>query len=400
MKGRALARIGLLVLALLVAACRTPPRPVSGTLSAPQVAYVPGQWREMPGWEADAVAQAWPALLASCRAQTRAEWLPVCAAATRLAPATDAAVRAFLESHLQPWRIVRSGGAPREARDTGLLTGYFEPQLRGSRRHLPGFDTPLYSPPDDLLTVDLGSLYPELKGRRVRGRLSGKTVVPYFTRAQLAADPALAGHELVWIDDALDAFLLEVQGSGRVQLDDGTVIRLAYADQNGQPYRAIGRYLVSQGALTVEHADIPGIRAWLAAHPQRLHEVLDANPSVVFFQEQPLGDPQAGPRGAQGVPLREGRSIAVDPAYLPLGTPVYLATTGPAPLQRLVIAQDSGGAISGAPRADLFCGAGESAAALAGTLRAQARFWVLWPRDAAPALPPADRQNSTQILPK
>ncbi len=226
-------------------------------------------------------------------------------------------------------------------------------------------------------------MIPELKGKRVRGRLVGRTVVPYYTRAQLATDPALGGHEIVWLANALDAFLLEVQGSGRIALDDGTVIRLAYADQNGQPYRSIGRYLVSQGAMSVDEADIPGIRTWLAAHPQRLHEVLDANPSVVFFQELPLGDPALGPRGAQGVALTAGRSIAVDPAYIPLGTPVYLTAGGNAALMRLVIAQDTGGAIAGAPRADLFCGAGEAAAGMAGSLRAPASLWLLWPRGAA-----------------
>ena len=219
---------------------------------------------------------------------------------------------------------------------------------------------------------------------RVRGRLVGRTVVPYFARGQLGADSALQGHEIVWLDNALDGFLLEVQGSGRIQLEDGTVIRLGYADQNGQPYRSIGRYLVAQGALSVEQADIPGIRTWLAAHPERLREVLDANPSVVFFQELPLGDPTLGPRGAQGVALTPGRSIAVDPVYVPLGTPVFVASPGEPLLQRLVLAQDTGGAISGAPRADYFCGTGEAAAAMAGTLRAQASLWLLWPRDLPP----------------
>jgi len=187
--------------------------------------------------------------------------------------------------------------------------------------------------------------------------------------------------------------MLEVQGSGRVQLTDGTVIRLLYADQNGQPYHSIGRYLVTIGALTVSEATIPGIRAWLAAHPERLQEVLDANPSVVFFTEAPLGDPNLGPKGAAGVALTAGRSIAVDPAHIPLGTPVFLATTLPdsgAPLQKLVIAQDTGGAISGAPRADYFCGSSPQAEALAGKMRQQGSLWMLWPRNVPlPASTPA-----------
>jgi membrane-bound lytic murein transglycosylase A len=367
------------LLALLLAACRTAPRPPS----PPRVEYVAARWSDLPGWNSDAVAQAWPALLASCRVQERPGWHGVCAAAAQLPAATDDSVRRFFMANFLPLQLIRTTGAGAAAQTTGLLTGYFEPQLRGARTHLPGFDTPLYSPPDDLLTVDLGAVVPELKGRRVRGRLVGKTVVPYFPRAQLDTDPALQGHELVWLDSPLDGFLLEVQGSGRIQLADGSVIRLGYADQNGQPYRSIGHYLVAQGELTVAQADIPGIRAWLDAHPERLHDVLDANPSVVFFQELPLGDPSLGPRGAQGIALTPGRSIAVDPAYIPLGTPVYLASTGDPLLQRLVLAQDTGGAIAGAPRADYFCGTGEAAATLAGMLRAQASLWLLWPRDLA-----------------
>jgi membrane-bound lytic murein transglycosylase A len=367
---------------LLLAGCRTlPPHPA---LSAVHVDYVAARWRDLPGWNADALAQAWPALLASCRVHSTPGWNGVCAAAAQLPAPTDDSVRAFLMANLQPLQLVRRTGRSAAAQTTGLLTGYFEPQLRGSRTPRPGFDTPLYSPPDDLLTVDLGSAVPELKGRRLRGRLVGKTVVPYFSRAQLATDPALQGHEIVWLDNPLDAFLLEVQGSGRIQLEDGSVIRLAYADQNGQPYHSIGRYLVDAGELSVAQAGIPGIRLWLSAHPQRLQEVLDANPSVVFFQELPVGDPTLGPRGAQGIALTPGRSIAVDPAYIPLGTPVYLASSGNPTLQRLVLAQDTGGAISGAPRADFFCGTGEAAATLAGTLRAQASLWLLWPRDLPP----------------
>ena len=266
---------------------------------------------------------------------------------------------------------------------TGLITGYFEPLLHGAHTASIRYMAQLYAPPPDLLIVDLASLYPELQGKRVRGRLDGNKVISYYTRAELPADPTLRGHEIVWVDNAFDALMLEVQGSGRVQLPDGKVIRLQYADQNGQPYHSIGRYLVTIGALTVEEATLPGIRAWLVAHPGRLHEVLNANPSVVFFSEAPLGDPKLGPKGAQGIALTAGRSIAVDPAWIPLGTPVFLATTLPdsnAPLQRLVIAQDTGGAIAGAPRADYFCGSGPQAAELAGKLRQQGSLWLLWPK--------------------
>jgi membrane-bound lytic murein transglycosylase A len=268
--------------------------------------------------------------------------------------------------------------------DSGLITGYYEPQLQGSRTRNPQYNVPLYASPQDLLVVDLTSVYPQLKGMRLRGRVIGRKVVPYYSRAELAAGDPLAGQEIVWVQDPLDAFLLEVQGSGRVQLPDGQVIRLQYAEQNGQPYHAIGRYLVQGGDLTVEQASIPGIRDFLVRNPSRMQEVLNANPSVVFFKEAPVDDPAIGPTGAQGIALTAGRSIAVDPACVPLGAPVFLSTTLPAsdtPLQRLVIAQDTGGAINGAPRADLFWGTGPQAGELAGKMRQSGAMWLLWPRN-------------------
>src|SRR5579859_2969734 len=303
---------------------------LSGCVSAPK----PAHWTDVPGWRTDHVQEAWHAFLDSC-AHARPEWITPCEAARSMPGDSDEAVRRYFEAYFQPYRIPGSG----------LVTGYFEPQLHGSRTPSKQYVAPLYAPPPDLLTVDLASLYPELKGKRVRGRLEGKKVVPYYARGQVPS-----GSEIVWIDNAFEAMMLEVQGSGRVQLPDGTVIRLAYADQNGQPYHAVGRYLVNIGALTVAEANIPGIRAWLVAHPDRMQEVLDANPSVVFFSEAPLGDPNLGPKGSQGVPLTAGRSIAVDTKWVPLGTPVFLATALPdsgEALERLVIAQDTGGAIQG-----------------------------------------------------
>ncbi len=350
---------------------------------APTIVYEHGRWSDLPGWETDTLQDAWPAFLESCRAsRSRAEWATPCTIAQTVATDSSASIRSYFESNFEPYKIVKRSGATRE--ETGLVTGYFEPLLHGSRRASAQFVAPLYAPPPDLLTIDLVSLYPELKGKRVRGRLQGNKVVPYYTRAELPADPALQGNEIVWLGDPFDALMLEVQGSGRVQLPDGTTIRLQYADQNGQPYRSVGRYLVQIGALTVEQATIPGIRAWLLAHPERLQEVLDSNPSVVFFSEAPLGDPNLGPKGAQGIALTPGRSIAVDAARVPLGTPVFLATTLPdtsLPLQKLVIAQDTGGAISGAPRADYFCGSGPQASDLAGRMRQQGSLWLLWPRN-------------------
>jgi membrane-bound lytic murein transglycosylase A len=355
-----------------------PPKPAMHTLR-----YERAGWAQLPGWGTDNLQEAWSAFLSSCRAlRFRVEWIPPCDAALAITDDSPTALRTYFEQYFEPYKILKIRSSTRE--DTGLITGYYEPLLMGARTPSAEFTAPLYSPPSDLLIVDLTSLYPELKGKSVRGRLDGNRVVPYYTRAELPTDPALRGKEIVWISNALDAFLLEIQGSGRVQLPNGEVIRLQYADQNGQPYRSIGRYLVEKGELTVEQATMPGIRAWLGANPQRLQEVFNANPSVVFFSEAPLGDPNVGPKGAQGIPLTPGRSIAVDPAIVPLGSPVFLSTTLPAseaPLQRLVIAQDTGGAISGAPRADFFWGTGPDAGELAGKMRQSGSMWLLWPRD-------------------
>ena len=382
-----MSRCGALFLALIgsmvLVGCVTPRRAAPAKPVAPVVVYEHGRWSDLPGWDTDTVQDAWQAFLESCRASRyRAEWTTPCTAAQTIASGSPATVRQFFESYFEPYKIVKRTG--KERAEAGLITGYFEPLLPGSRTASPQYLAPLYAPPPDLLTVDLASLYPELKGKRVRGRLQGNKVVPYYTRAELPADPVVHGNEIVWLDNSFDALMLEVQGSGRVQLPDGSTIRLQYADQNGQPYRSVGRYLVQIGALTVEQATIPGIRAWLLAHPERLQEVLDSNPSVVFFSEAPLGDTNLGPKGAQGIALTPGRSIAVDPAWVPLGTPVFLATTLPdtsLPLQKLVIAQDTGGAISGAPRADYFCGSGPQASDLAGKMRQQGSLWLLWPRN-------------------
>ena len=380
--------IALTILSAILFGCTPTPRREQPRPAVPTHRFERASWSQLPGWDADNLQEAWPALLSSCRAlRFRAEWAMPCTAAETVAADSRASIRRYFEQYFEPYKIFKSPSPTRE--DTGLVTGYYEPLLRGARAPSAQFLAPVYAPPPDLLIVDLASLYPELKGKRVRGRLEGNRVVPYYSRAELPTDPAIRGKEIVWVDNALDAFMLQVQGSGRVQLPSGEVIRLQYADQNGHPYRSIGRYLVDKGLLTADQATLPGIRAWLAANPNRLQEVLNSNPSVVFFNEAPLEDASLGPKGAQGVPLSAGRSIAVDPALIPLGAPIFLATTFPAsdePLRRLVVAQDTGGAINGAPRADFFWGTGPQAAELAGKMRQTGSMWLLWPRNVP--LPP------------
>jgi membrane-bound lytic murein transglycosylase A len=383
----------------LVAACTTvappaptpapapQPTPAPEPLSTARPLLVPTTFAALPGWGDDPLTDAWPAFLASCDALARKpEWSGVCAAA-RLVDGNDTlSVRNFFESRFVPNRVTTTDG-----NDRGLVTGYYEPLLRGSRVRVAPYLTPLYGVPADLLIVDMTSLYPELKGKRLRGKLVGRTVVPYPARGDLAANGALRGNEIVWVDDPIEAFFLEIQGSGRVELKrNGRVtetVRLAYADQNGQPYKSIGRWLVDRGEMTLAQASMQSIKAWAASHPERLNELLAANPSEVFFKEEPIVDPSRGPKGALGVPLTARRSIAVDARVVPLGSPVFIATTLPLssePLNRLVMAQDTGGAIAaasgGAVRADFFWGFGAEAGDQAGRMKQDGRMWVLVPR--------------------
>jgi len=263
--------------------------------------------------------------------------------------------------------------------------------LKGSRTFKPG-RVPLYGVPNDLLTIDLGDLYPELKGKRVRGRLQGRTVVPYWSRSDIDSGKAkLDATILGWADDPIDAFILHVQGSGRLQLEDGGLLRLGYADQNGQPYRSIGKWLVDHGELTLEQASMPSIRAWAQMHPARVQELIDSNPSFIFFKVAPGS---TGAIGALNVPLTDGASVAVDPKFIPLGTPIYLATTYPRSgrpddqraLHRLVQAQDTGGAIRGPLRVDYFWGSSAEAANLAGVMKQPGQLWLLWPKGLTPAV--------------
>lgn len=322
--------------------------------------WQPVAWTELPGFENDALFEAWNAWLKSCE-RPGPVFAPLCPEVRRLSIGTGAEQRQWLLDRLQPYRV-----EPLQGSGAGLLTAYFEPELQGRRLPGPGFSVPLYQAPANL------------KARQ-----------PWFSRqeidTQATAQEALRGRELVYLSDPVQAMVLQIQGSGRIRVaePDGSTryIRLAYAGHNGHPYQSIGRWLLDQGEL--RDASWPGIQAWLLQNPQRVNELLWRNPRVVFFKEEALGEFDAafGPRGAQGVPLTPGRSIAVDPQSIPYGTPVWLASQGPQiALQRLVLAQDTGSAIRGAVRADYFAGWGDSAGELAGRLKQPLRLWVLWPK--------------------
>ncbi|MEO8304093.1 MAG: MltA domain-containing protein [Betaproteobacteria bacterium] len=359
--------------------------------------YVPVAWNALPGWSDDRVDEAWPAFRVGCTAlvnaaATSAVWQRPCAAANSVAPADRNAVRQFFESYFSPYQVLAADGS-----DKGMVTGYYEPLLDGSRTRGARFHVPLYATPDDLLTIDLTELYPEMKDKRLRGRVEGKRVIPYWPRADIENGNApFKSTPLVYVEDPVEAFFLQIQGSGRVRLAEGGIVRVGYADQNGHPYRSIGRLLVERGELPLARASMQGIRDWGRHNPAKLGPLLDENPSYVFFREVEAPAPGTleaqidGPFGTLGVPLLRERTIAVDPRSIPLGAPVYLATTYPLstqPLQRLMLAQDTGGAIRGAMRADFFWGFGDDAGRQAGRMKQDGRMWILWPTDAGPPLP-------------
>jgi membrane-bound lytic murein transglycosylase A len=340
----------------------------------------PTTYAALPGWDKDDLGEAWPAFLTSCEVLVkRPEWKEPCAIASDINRVDGKAIRTFFETLFTPHQVLNPDGS-----DNGLVTGYYEPLLRGARKRGGAFQTPLHRVPEDMLKIDVAAVYPELKTMRLRGRLAGNKIVPYFSRAEMMQLKTLAGKELVWVDDPIEAFFLQVQGSGRVYLSDTKeTIRVAYADQNGHPYKSIGRYLVDKGEMTLDQASAQSIKAWYAANPSRQQELLNANPSYVFFREEKLTDSNKGPKGSLGVPLTPQRSIAVDAQFIPLGVPVFLATTRPNSevlLQRLMLAQDTGSAIKNAVRADYFWGFGKEAGKYAGRMKQQGTMWILLPK--------------------
>ena len=334
----------------------------AATIERPRARWVAVRWSDLPGWDGDRLNDFWAALMRSCERPAPA-WLDACTKARQLGARDDVVTREWLQRQLRPYRVESLDRDP-----VGLATGYFEPLVEASRVSRPGFRVALYGPPADLASR-----------------------TPYWTRQQLetlpAAQKSLQGREIAWLRDRLDALLLQVQGSGRLLFASErgaapTIVRVAYAAHNDQPYKSVGRWLIDQGELRPSEASWPAIRAWARQNPGRVDEMLRSNPRVVFFREEPLPDPGIGPKGAQGVPLSPGRSIAVDPQSVPYGTPVWLDTTEPLatrPLRRLVVAQDTGSAIVGAVRADYFWGWGDDAEAAAGRMKQPLRMWVLWP---------------------
>jgi membrane-bound lytic murein transglycosylase A len=374
-------RIALALILATVGACAplreascpcAPPRP-----AAERAQYLPWSFAALPGWAEASLEPSLRAFVAGCP-RAGGPLIDACALATAVPPGDEAAARRFFEATFAAYALLAADGA-----DTGLVTGYYEPLLRGSRERSEVYRYPVYGVPDDLVVVELGAVAPEVRSLRLRGRLEGRRVVPYWSRAEIdARGERLAAPVIAWVADPVALFFLQVQGSGQIVLEGGERVRVGYADQNGHPYRSLGRYLVDRGELPLEQTSMQAIHDWAAANPDKLRDALEYNASYVFFRE--VADPR-GPFGALGVPLVPQYSLAVDRRFVPLGSPVYLETTLPvseAPLHRLMAAHDTGGAIRGVVRADFFWGTGEEAGTTAGSMRQQGRLWLLWPRGA------------------
>lgn len=389
--------IGLLAAA---AVALSPPAELRRTPTAPAATLTPVAFADLPGWAEDDPAGALAAFRASCPGivadpgrfspvfGAAADWARVCAAAADTLPA---GARAFFETRFEAFAVSGPDGA------TGLVTGYYEPELDGSRTWSMVFPEPAYPAPADLVTVDAAAFAALLNGQRLAGKVVGARLVPYDTRGQIGAYTyGRRNRPLLYLRSQADGFFLQIQGSGRVRLTDGTLVRLGYAAQNGHPYTAIGGELIARGEIAREDMSMAAIRAWLAANPLEAEALMNRNASYVFFAESPLDDPSTGPKGAEGVALTPGRSLAVDARVWPYGLPVFVAGRiaaadgiGEEDMARLMVAQDTGGAIRGVVRGDIFFGWGAEAERRAGGTDGAARFYVLLPRppEAVPSVP-------------
>jgi membrane-bound lytic murein transglycosylase A len=366
-------RLLLVVLVAALAGCTKPAPEPAGGLSLTRISFA-----SLPDWNAVHADAALAAFRRSCAvlmaggdaapmggagyAGTAGDWRAACADASG-----DA--RGIFEKDFVPFAV--SGG-------DGLFTGYYEPQIRGSRTRRGVYQTPVYGLPPDLVRVDLGQFNPRLKGEHISGKVVGHALTPYADRARIDAN-GLAAPVLFYTDDAIAFFFLQIQGSGRVLFDDGSSARIAYAGENGQPYTAIGRSLIADGSLARESVSLQTIRAWLLAHPDRAASVMETDRSYIFFKEAPLGDTALGSAGSMSASLTPLASLAVDPRIHALGAPFYVAADGPDPVRAVMVAQDVGGAIRGPVRGDMFFGFGEEAERRAGAMKAPGRLYVLLP---------------------
>lgn len=390
--------LALVFAASLLAGCAQLSIPASTPVDTPQeqpsLTLIETKFSELPGWGAENYAAALPPLLRSCtRIEKRApgiemgnlevmgtvgDWQAICNDARQIRPGNNIEAKYFFESRFAPYIAMNNGDT------VGLFTGYYETQVNGRWAPELGFNVPIYSRPTDIISIDLGAHRQEYQGTQLAGRIVGSKLAPYYSREEINGG-ALNGQslEILWADDPIDVFFMHIQGSGRVLLPDGSHVRLGYAGRNGHRYTSIGRELVAMDQMRLEDVTAPAIRQWLRANPAAGQALMNRNASYVFFRVIE-GE---GPIGAQGVPLTAGRSLAVDDAFIPYGVPVWLETTDPLTedgvIQRLMLAQDTGSAIVGPVRGDVFWGFGDEAALRAGLMKEDGRYFLLLPRSAA-----------------
>jgi membrane-bound lytic murein transglycosylase A len=322
---------------------------------------------------------AWTAWLRSCSVLKQKDaWKKVCDVADDIKEPSNENIEDYFKKYFNVYIATNFDGS-----EIGMITGYYQPILKGSKVKTSHYKVPLYTTPKDLITVDLSEVYPELKSKRLRGKLVGNKLVPYLSRAEIDGQGRpLAGNEIVWVEDPVEAFFLEIQGSGIIHFDNGDEMQIGYADQNGYPFKAIGSALIQKKEITMAEASMEGIKNWAKKNITKLREFLNMNTSYVFFRKLP--DNLPGPIGALGVSIEAGRSLAIDPKFIPLGAPIFLSTTQPNtndPLERLMVAQDTGGAIRGGVRADFYWGSGDDAGRKAGSMKQQGKIWALLPKD-------------------
>jgi membrane-bound lytic murein transglycosylase A len=377
------ARLLPLLLLAVLAACKTPPPQPSG-LSLTRIDFA-----QLPQWSGTDSAAALESFQRSCAvmmakpdtapmggagyAGTVGDWRSVCATAPEQLSKGES--RAFFERNFTPF-VVGSGAV---GGGEALFTGYYEPQIRGRRDRQGLFQTPVYGVPSDLVRADLGLFNAKFKGEHISGKLDGQRLVPYADRAEIDAKGIATASVLFYTDDPVAFFFLQIQGSGRVVFDDGSAARIGYAGENGQTYTAIGRTLIADGSLKREEVSLQSIRAWLKAHPDRAAAVMETNRSYIFFAEKPLGDPTLGGTGTSGIPITPLASLAVDARLHALGAPFYVAADGPDPVHGVLVAQDTGGAIRGPVRGDIFFGFGAEAERRAGAMKGGGALYVLLP---------------------
>lgn len=336
-------------------------------------------WSKLKGWHTDQHSQIVSPLLLQCPRLVvkQPKWQQICKRAERLLTADNNSAKQFLEANFQPHKVNGNQGSK-----TGLITGYYEPLLQGSFTKTARYNYPLYKKPQALLKVAPDKNLLKVKDSKARGHMIANKTLPFYSRAEIdGPTQPLKGSELLWVDNSDDAFFLHIQGSGLVELPNGEIIGVSYADQNGHPYRAIGRDLVAMGAISKQNISLQSIKAWLTDNPTKASALKNKNPSYIFFIART--DVEQGPRGSLNVPLTAERSVAVDRSIIALGTPIWLSTQLPlsqAPYQRLVLAQDTGGAINGPIRADVFFGRGARAKTLAGNMKQEGSIFVLLPK--------------------